>query len=229
MLINHVSKQYHISTRTLRYYESIGLYSLSRNEKGIRIFSDSDISTLEEILLYKSIGLSLKSIKGVLTKTLSLKQVMLHKLSETDCEIKTLHYQKTLIESILKTYGSVDIKKHNLDAFLKEQIYLKDERWLQMTKQNITIDIGVNLIPLAIKENNPNILQGIQDLRLTFHEMYNNPFNLVRVKDNPDNLGENEFQILINDCIVYKTDIANLSSTQQCDLILSQLKAELLK
>ncbi|MCH4886198.1 MerR family transcriptional regulator [Acidaminobacter sp. JC074] len=228
MLINDVSKKYQISTRTLRYYESIGLYDLSRNENGIRLFSHDKILILEEILLYKSIGLPLKSIKGLLDKSLSLKEVLKDRLSQTDDDIQRLQYYKSIMESILKTSGSKEIHTSTLDAFLKEQIYLKEERWLYMTQKNITIDIGNNLIPIALKENTPNILTSIHEFRLDFHEVYGKPFELIRIKDNPD-LEDDEYQILISDHVVHKASLSDLSPIQQIDIILSQLKALLLK
>lgn len=57
-----------ISPRTLRYYDEIGLLKPGRiNSSGYRIYGESEISRLQQILFYRELGVSLDSIKNIVT------------------------------------------------------------------------------------------------------------------------------------------------------------------
>lgn len=56
-----------LTIRTLRYYDQIGLYSPSgHSNSGHRLYTESDITRLQQILSLKELGLSLDEIKTVL-------------------------------------------------------------------------------------------------------------------------------------------------------------------
>ncbi len=58
MKIAEVSVRYGISTDTLRYYERVGLIPLvTRNESGIRDYSELDLKRVEFIKCMRSAGL----------------------------------------------------------------------------------------------------------------------------------------------------------------------------
>ncbi|MGY4691714.1 MerR family transcriptional regulator [Salibacterium sp. K-3] len=53
-----------LTVRTLRYYDQIGLYSPSGySNSGYRLYNESDISRLQQILALKDLGLSLEEVK----------------------------------------------------------------------------------------------------------------------------------------------------------------------
>ena len=57
-----------ISTRTLRYYDEIGILKPARiNSSGYRIYGLKEVDKLQQILFYRELGLSLKNIKEVIT------------------------------------------------------------------------------------------------------------------------------------------------------------------
>ncbi|MTB64175.1 MerR family transcriptional regulator [Streptococcus sp. zg-86] len=57
-----------VSTRTLRYYEEIGLLLPSRKmDSGYRFYGEKEINTLQQILFFKERGFELKQIKNLLT------------------------------------------------------------------------------------------------------------------------------------------------------------------
>lgn len=56
-----------LTIRTLRYYDQIGLFSPSyHTPSGHRLYTESDIARLQQLLSLKDIGLSLDEIKSVL-------------------------------------------------------------------------------------------------------------------------------------------------------------------
>ena len=57
-----------ISTRTLRYYHEIGILKPARiNSSGYRIYGQSEVDRLQQILFYRELDVSLESIKELVT------------------------------------------------------------------------------------------------------------------------------------------------------------------
>jgi DNA-binding transcriptional MerR regulator len=57
-----------VSTRTLRYYDEIGILKPARiNSSGYRIYGQSEVDLLQQILFYRELGVSLESIKNIVT------------------------------------------------------------------------------------------------------------------------------------------------------------------
>lgn len=57
-----------ISTRTLRYYDEIGLLKPARtNSSGYRIYGSTEVDQLQQILFYRELGVNLDSIKEIMT------------------------------------------------------------------------------------------------------------------------------------------------------------------
>lgn len=57
-----------ISTRTLRYYDEIGILKPARiNSSGYRIYGQEEVDQLQQILFYRELGLHLDGIKEILT------------------------------------------------------------------------------------------------------------------------------------------------------------------
>ncbi|HZK55745.1 MAG TPA: MerR family transcriptional regulator [Desulfosporosinus sp.] len=57
-----------ISTRTLRYYDEIGLLKPARiNSSGYRIYGETEVDRLQQILFYRALGVGLESIRDIVT------------------------------------------------------------------------------------------------------------------------------------------------------------------
>lgn len=57
-----------ISTRTLRYYDEIGMLKPARiNSSGYRIYGQAEVDRLQQILFYRELGVSLEEIKLIVT------------------------------------------------------------------------------------------------------------------------------------------------------------------
>lgn len=57
-----------ISTRTLRYYDEIGILKPARiSSSGYRIYGKEEVDRLQQILFYRELGVSLDSIKNIIT------------------------------------------------------------------------------------------------------------------------------------------------------------------
>ncbi|MFC5471081.1 MerR family transcriptional regulator [Cohnella suwonensis] len=57
-----------VSTRTLRYYDAIGILKPARvNTSGYRIYGQREVDALQQILFYRELGVGLEEIKEIVT------------------------------------------------------------------------------------------------------------------------------------------------------------------
>lgn len=65
--VGELAKIAGLTTRTLRFYDQIGLLSPSGlTEAGHRLYDESDLSRLQQIMSLKELGLSLEEVKSVI-------------------------------------------------------------------------------------------------------------------------------------------------------------------
>lgn len=65
--INKLAKLAGISTRTLRYYDELGLLSPIRlSSNGYRIYGQKEVDLLQQILFYRELGVPLEEIKNII-------------------------------------------------------------------------------------------------------------------------------------------------------------------
>lgn len=66
-LVQKLGRMAGISTRTLRYYDEIGILKPARvNSSGYRIYGQSEVDRLQQILFYRELGVSLESIRDII-------------------------------------------------------------------------------------------------------------------------------------------------------------------
>lgn len=66
--VQKLGKMAGVSTRTLRYYDEIGILKPARiNSSGYRIYGEKEVDRLQQILFYRELGVSLESIKEIIT------------------------------------------------------------------------------------------------------------------------------------------------------------------
>ena len=66
--VQALGKMAGVSTRTLRYYDEIGILKPARiNSSGYRIYGKKEVDRLQQILFYRELGVTLEDIKNILT------------------------------------------------------------------------------------------------------------------------------------------------------------------
>lgn len=66
--VKEVAELVGISVRTLHHYDQIGLLTPEkRTDFGYRLYTDSDLETLQQILFFRELGLPLKKIKEIIS------------------------------------------------------------------------------------------------------------------------------------------------------------------
>ena len=91
---NDVSKLTGVSKRTLQYYDDTGLLHLKRSGHNHRLFDQSSLKTIWEILIYKEMGFQLNEIKELLDSSDEQKQLLFdQQVINLKSQIEKLHIQ----------------------------------------------------------------------------------------------------------------------------------------
>ena len=107
MTVNEVSKLAGVSIRTLQYYDKIGLLKPARyTESGYRLYDDTGLERLQQILLFRELEFPLKEIKEIITGS------NFDKVKALNQQIELLALKKEHLENLidfarkLKTKGA---------------------------------------------------------------------------------------------------------------------------
>jgi DNA-binding transcriptional MerR regulator len=148
-----------VTTRTLRYYDEIGILTPARiNSSGYRIYGEKEVDRLQQILLYREMGVDLDTIKDIVTKasfdeTAALREHLMNLLAKRqhlDLLIanveKTIEYKKgkvkmedkekfqgmmqKLVDDNEKKYGREIREKYGDD-----EVNRSNQKLLNMTKE----------------------------------------------------------------------------------------------
>ncbi|MCQ8211156.1 MerR family transcriptional regulator [Cetobacterium somerae] len=105
--IRDIVKSMDLTTRTLRYYEEIGLIKSTQEGRGNRLYSKEEINKLIYLNELKNRGFSLKEIEGLLgNKCCNQKNIFLK--SRVEENEKTINYLKWQNEKILEEMDIIE-------------------------------------------------------------------------------------------------------------------------
>ncbi|EEL48541.1 Transcriptional regulator, MerR [Bacillus cereus Rock3-44] len=101
--IQELTKETGVTVRTLRYYDQIDLLKPSgKTEGGHRLYSETDVIRLQQILFLKEMGFSLKEIMNMLmTDELSLKESLEKQLTFVQEEQKKLNRMEKILRAVV--------------------------------------------------------------------------------------------------------------------------------
>ena len=119
--ISQVAELTGISTRTLQYYDEIGLLKPSElTQSGYRLYNDEALQTLQQILFFKELGFKLKDIREILEKPdfdriaafKKQKELLLLKRNRTDRLIQ-------LLDRLEKGEQCMSFKEFDLSEYIE--------------------------------------------------------------------------------------------------------------
>lgn len=126
--VQKLSKIACISTRTLRYYDEIGILKPARiNSSGYRIYGKCQVDVLQQILFYRELGLNLEDIKVILMQP----------------SFNIANALKEHRNKLLEKREQLDLLISNVDktiAFNKGEIIMSDTEKFEGFKQKLVQD-----------------------------------------------------------------------------------------
>lgn len=113
MTITELARKFHVTTRTLRYYEEIGILTPSRATKRQRIYDKKDIVRLQLILRGKKFGFTLEEIKEM---------IMLFNEDKTGVRQleKTIEYGREKVKEVEERIQELEALKEDMVDYLKQ-------------------------------------------------------------------------------------------------------------
>jgi DNA-binding transcriptional MerR regulator len=162
MKINEVAKLTGITTRTLHYYDEIGLLKPSQiTAAGYRLYDENNLSELQQILFFRELNFPLNEIKEIMTnseydkiealkkhKELLLKKreriekliTLVDNTIKGDVEMSFKEFDMTEIESAKKKYAK-EVKERfgNTEAYAESEEKAKNygkEQWREIDAES---------------------------------------------------------------------------------------------
>jgi len=167
MTISEVTKAFNVSTRTLRYYEQIGLLSSQRKEDyAYRVYDENAVRRIQYIIMLRKLRIPLKQIALILNEPEHVKiiEIFQENIKELNNEISALNtirdvlriFTERLKESTgrnikLNLLEDADIIKV-IEPLTLSKIKFKEEKSMgELNKANETLDklknVRVILLP----------------------------------------------------------------------------------
>ena len=107
MTISQVAKAFDVSTRTLRYYDSIGLLpSAKRQDNSYRVYDDEALRRLGQIIVLKKLRIPLKQIEQIVTRqqVAETVRVLLDNAAQINQELYALTTVRMLLLRLAQAY-----------------------------------------------------------------------------------------------------------------------------
>lgn len=120
--ISQVAKLTGVSIRTLQYYDEIGLLKPSKlTSSGYRMYDDTALQTLQQILFFKELGFQLKEINELMKKSDSDREAIFKKQKELFL-LKRNRIDRLiqLLERLEKGEHCMSFKEFDLSDYIKE-------------------------------------------------------------------------------------------------------------
>ena len=109
MKIGDVAKACDLSTKTLRYYEEVGLVTAKRTSNGYRLYSDKQVEQLRFISRARALGFGLESCRGLLqlqedgTRASSdVKQLAIDHLKQIEEKVRELEIMQARLTQLVE-------------------------------------------------------------------------------------------------------------------------------
>lgn len=173
-----------VSSRTLRYYDEIGLLKPSFiNESGYRYYDDKEVALLQQILFYKERGFDLQTIKEIIySKDFDISSALEEHLLSLEEEKKKIDIMinsvKLSIKSLKGEYNMTD--KEKFESFKKNLVDENEKNYGKEIREKYGND--------SVDESNKMMLNMSEEDYKMFKELEENILTLVEkcVKENLD-------------------------------------------
>lgn len=158
--VTAIARRFGLSRTTILYYEACGLLQPAlRTRARYRLYGEKEARVLEQICLYRSVGLSVRSIRATLANPESdVAALLRRRLQELDSEIHHLRDHQRLILRLLQTKNMLrrtkNMTKEKWVSIMKAAGFSEDDmrRWHREFERAAPDDHNEFLLYLHIPE-----------------------------------------------------------------------------
>jgi len=162
--IKDVSSKYNITTRTLRYYEDMGLITSTRNDDyAYRMYDENAVKRIAQILILRKLNIRIKDIKRIFAASDSVVvlDVLNQKADDIDSEVALLHELKEIVLDFVQQIEQADF--HN-----SEQVKMLYDKAREIKVQMTTPDyVGNSQATLTSANRLVEVTEKLEDKRIT--------------------------------------------------------------
>ncbi|WP_445491986.1 MerR family transcriptional regulator [Niallia sp. 03133] len=168
-----------VSTRTLRYYDEIGILKPARiNSSGYRIYGQTEVDQLQQILFYRELGVNLETIKNMMmSPTFHLedalkdhREKLLAKREQLDTLIKNV--EKTIAEK----EGRITMSnKEKFEGFKQKMINENEKKYGKEIREKYgeeTVDHSNAKLMNMTEEEYEKVTKLAEDVMKTLGEAF---------------------------------------------------------
>lgn len=122
--ISDVTERYGISTRTLRYYEDIGLLNSVRpDDYAYRMYDAENLSRIEQILVLRKLNIAIKDIQRIFAtdSASAVLEVLTKKARDIDTEAAWLHELKKIVLAFIREIEASDLSSREAIVHLYQR------------------------------------------------------------------------------------------------------------
>lgn len=136
MTVKQVSSLTGISVRTLQFYDEIGLFKPTKiTDAGYRLYDDSSLETLQQILFFKELDFTLKEIKTIMQNPLFDKAGAFQKQRELiQMKRDRLNALLKILDKLIKGEKCMDFKDFDLHEYFQALTELKKTHTEEIVK-----------------------------------------------------------------------------------------------
>jgi len=168
-----------VSTRTLRYYDEIGILKPARiNSSGYRIYGQKEVDRLQQILFYRELGVSLENIKEIVTAPCfdGAKALREHRrkllLKREQLDLLIANVDKT----IALTEGRIEMTdKEKFEGFKEKLVDNNEKKYGKEIREkygNDAIEKSNNKVKNMTQEQYDKVTKLSEELMITLSEAF---------------------------------------------------------
>lgn len=165
MTISQVAKQFSLSTRTLRYYEQIGLLeSIRQDDYAYRVYDAAALKRLQQIVVLKKLRISLKQIAELINDPDIAKALIIFEasISEIDVETEALLSVRNILSQLIDRIQLSKKAKVSFDLLSDESLL----QMMDMTTQFHNVSKEDNTMEQL--QNSNNVLNKLKNVRTLY-------------------------------------------------------------
>lgn len=170
--IRAAAERYHVSARTLRFYEEAGILTASRKDGSrYREYDSVQIRRLEVILLLRRLSFGVQEVAALLRGDVTSFQRRLQKrIEQSDRALLEARESNRLLRSFSSELNKKAPNDISVENMLREFVYLtkQTERMIPMTAFEASpfrIAIGTDIAVALTNENGGGLIEKIKRLR----------------------------------------------------------------
>ncbi len=227
--ISQVAELTGISTRTLQYYDEIGLLKPSQlTSSGYRLYDDDALQTLQQILFFKELDFKLKDIREILQKPDFNQTEAFRKQKELLC-LKRSRIDKLieLLSKLERGEQCMSFKEFNLDEYIEALEQFKNQNADEVIKYWGSVD-NFNDFIKKIKDDESNVAQiaikQFGSIEKYTEAMKNNLEHFSEIMEQSNTLAENKDDILQKSNELYFKLTADLTKDVASEEILDVIQ-----